>query len=156
MIPHSSARRSVLFFTTFYQFSLVVSLVDGLYPARIRLYLLRAIIRLGLAHVVFRVTWERSHLMWDGCPVSYSTCTFIHIWIRTLLSFVSPFAQHFWSSSFFSATCSPSCSMQVPNPLLSSASAHVRIVQHMEGDFQRVSDITTLYSNPSGTIMERG
>ena len=76
-IPHSSACRSVLFFAAFYQFSLVVSLVDGLYPARIRLYLLRAIIRLGLAHVVFRVTWERSHLMWDGCPVSHSTFTFI-------------------------------------------------------------------------------
>ena len=76
-------------------------LADGLYAARTRLYLLRAIIRLGSEHVVFLVAWERSHLMWDGCPVSYSTCTFIHIWIRTFLSFVSPFAQHFWSSFFF-------------------------------------------------------
>ena len=112
-IPHSSACRSVLLFATFYLFSLVVSLVDGLYPARIRLYLLRAIIRLGLAHVVFRVTWERSHLMWDGCPVSHSTFTFIYTDEYVLVICFTLFCAAFLVF-LFSATCSPSCRPQVP------------------------------------------
>ena len=79
----------------------------------------------------------------------------LYVWTRTFLSYVSPLCAAFLVFLFFRdlfAFLPPAG----PNPLLSLASTHVEIVQHMEGDFQRVSGITTLYSNPSRTIMDRG
>ena len=117
---------------------------------------MRAIIRIGLAHVVFLVSWEQSHLMWDGCPIFHSTLTFIHTdALRPLSYCLTPPLSFLRSSfglpsSFFSATCSLACDPQVPTPLVSfGVFTHVEIVLHMGRDLHAVSSVTaTLFSHP--------
>ena len=117
---------------------------------------MRAIIRLGLAHVVFLVTWEQSHLMWDGCPVSHSTFTFICtdedvLVLCFTLSLRSIFGLPFFRDSLaflLSAGSQPFAFFGVCS--CRNCTAYGRRLT------SRLRYCNSLYFNPSGTIMDRG